>query len=197
MIYRHELDPAREIALQGSDAAVIEFSRDLLRKNRPRAIAGRRIARLLRTHKLTAKLYREPGEVGIFAFNAGFLHHILPPSLNSPRDARPFTEPYYTGDSHQLFDAHFALPEQPFLTQARKVFAAVNSAGGDVADRLHEVINGRPGEQALLWRQQNWDTVAAGLYRVGIPGGTVYRGFVYTAWKRTMSLPITCRLAGQ
>ncbi|MGB7114478.1 MAG: hypothetical protein WBD77_28810 [Mycobacterium sp.] len=187
MIYRHELDPAREIALQGSDAAVIEFSRDLLRKNRPRAIAGRRIARLLRTHKLTAKLYREPGEVGIFAFNAGFLHHILPPSLNSPRDARPFTEPYYTGDSHQLFDAHFALPEQPFLTQARKVFAAVNSAGGDVADRLDEVINGRPGEQALLWRQQNWDTVAAGLYRVGIPGGTVYRGFDQPQYDRLLA----------
>ena len=105
MICRHELDPARETALCGGDAAVIELSRDLLRKNRPQPIAGHRFAHLLRTHKLTAKLYREPGEVGMFAFNAGFLHHILPPSLNSPRDARPFTEPYYTGDSHQLFDA--------------------------------------------------------------------------------------------
>ena len=35
MIYRHELDPAREIALRGSDAAVIQFSRDLLRKKDP------------------------------------------------------------------------------------------------------------------------------------------------------------------
>jgi len=187
MIYRHELDPAGEIALSGSDAAVTQFTRDLLRKNRPRSVAGHRIARLLGTHKLTAKLYREPGEVGIFAFNAGFLHHILPPSLNSPTDARPFTESYYTGNSHQLFDAHFALPEQPFLTQAREIFAAAGSAGGDVADRLDEAITGRPGEQALLWRQQNWDTIAAGLYRVGIPGGTVYRGFDQPQYDRLLA----------
>ena len=82
MIYRHELDPACEIALRGSDATVLQFSRDLLRKNRPRPVPGHRIARLLRIHKVTARLYREPGEVGIFAFNAGFLHYILPPSLN-------------------------------------------------------------------------------------------------------------------
>jgi hypothetical protein len=187
MMYRHELDPAREVALNGSDAVVIEFSRDLLRKNRPRPIRGHRVARLMGMHKVTAKMYREPGEVGIFAFNAGFLHHILPPSLNSPTDAKPFTEPYYTGNPHQLFDAHFALPEQTFLTQAREVFAAVSSAGGDVADRLGEAIAGRPGEQSLLWRQQNWDTVAASLYRVGVPGGTVYRGFDQPQYDRLLA----------
>jgi hypothetical protein len=186
-IYRHELDPAREIALHGSDASALEFSRDLLRKNRPRRVTGHPVAQLLRIPKVTAKLYREPGEVGIFAFNAGFLHHILPPSLNSPVRAAPFAEPYYSGDTQQLFDAHFALPEQPFLTQARETFAVANSAGGEVAARLQEAIDGRPGEHALLWRQQNWDTVAAGLYRVGIPGGTVYRGFDQSQYDRLLA----------
>ena len=100
--------PLREIALHGSDVGAIAFSRDLLRKNRPLRIPGHPISRLLRIHKVTAKLYREPGEAGIFAFNAGFLHHILPPSLNSPANATPFTEPYYSGDSNHRMSDKFA-----------------------------------------------------------------------------------------
>ena len=34
---------------------------------------------------------------------------------------------------------------------------------------------------------RDWDTVAAGLYRVGIPGGTVYRGFDQSQYDRLLA----------
>lgn len=107
--------------------------------------------------------------------------------MNAPTDARPCKEPYYVGDSGELLDAHFALEEQPFLTQARETYAAVSSAGGHVAARLTDAIDGRPGEKALLARQQSWDTAAAALYRVGLPGKSVYRGFDQEQYDRLLA----------
>jgi hypothetical protein len=187
-IYKHSLDKARDVALYGSDAAAIDFSRGLLRSNTPVPGAPSRLTRSLRVHKLLAGLtVRLPGEIGIFGFNTGFLRHILPPSLNAPTDARPCKEPYYVGDAGELLDAHFALEEQPFLTQARETYAFVSSAGGDVAARLNDAVIGGPGENHLLARQQNWDTVAAAMYRVGHPGKTVYRGFDQEQYDRLLA----------
>jgi hypothetical protein len=187
-IYKHSLDKARDVALYGSDAAAIDFSRGLLRSNTPVPGPPSRLTRSLRVHKLLAGLtVRLPGEIGIFGFNTGFLRHILPPSLNAPTDARPCKEPYYVGDAGELLDAHFALEEQPFLTQARETYAFVSSAGGDVAARLNDAVIGGPGENHLLARQQNWDTVAAAMYRVGHPGKSVYRGFDQEQYDRLLA----------
>lgn len=188
VLYKRNFDKAREVALNGSDAEAIAFSRGLLRKNTPQMARPQRITTLVRADRLIKKLNdRLPGDVGIFGFNAGFLRHILPPSLNAPTDATPFSEPYYTGDPNILFDAHFALPEVPFLTQARETYVATRAIGGAVASRLDEAINGRPGEIGLLARQQNWDTLAAALYRVGVPGATVYRGFDQAQYDRLLA----------
>jgi len=84
-------------------------------------------------------------------------------------------------------DAHFALPEVPFLTQARETYVATRAIGSVVASRLDEAINGRPGEIGLLARQQNWDTLATALYRVGVPGATVYRGFDQAQYDRLLA----------
>jgi len=187
-IYKRQLDTARDVALYRSDSDAIEFSRGMLRKNAPRPAAGHRITRLLRADRLVSALSnRLPGEIGIFGFNAGFMQHILPPSLNAPASAAPFAEPYYTGDSHVLLDAHFALAEPPFMTEARKSWDSVTSADGEVAVRLKEAIDGRSGEPTLLARQQSWDTLAAGLYRVGIPRATVYRGFDQQQYDRLLA----------
>ncbi|MEE3753122.1 hypothetical protein [Mycobacterium intracellulare] len=187
-IYKRQLDTAREVALYGSDSDAIEFSRGMLRKNAPRPAPGRRITRLLKADRLASMLGdRLPGEVGIFGFNAGFMQHILPPGLNAPTSATPFADPYYTGDSHVLLDAHFALAEPAFMTEARKSWDSVTSADGEVAVRLKEAIDGRPGESTLLARQQSWDTLAAFLYRVGIPRATVYRGFNQEQYDRLLA----------
>jgi hypothetical protein len=187
-IYKHGLDKARDVALDGSNAAAIDFSRGLLRSNAPVPGAPGRLIRALRVHKLLAGLtVRLPGEIGIFGFNTGFMRHILPPSLNAPTDARPCKEPYYVGDPGELLDAHFALEEPPFLTQARERYAAVSSARGHVAARLTDAIDGRPGEKVLLARQQNWDTIASILYRVGLPGKSVYRGFDQEQYDRLLA----------
>ncbi len=187
-IFKFQLDKARVVALYGSDAEVIEFSRGMLRKNTPQSGRSHRVTKLLRVDRLATRLNEYlPGEVGIFGFNAGFMQHILPPSLNAPTDAKPFTDRYYTGDTNILFDAHFALAEPPFLTEARKTFEAVSSADGEVAARLRQAIKGRPGETELLARQQNWDTVAAALYRVGIPRASVYRGFDQPQYDRLLA----------
>jgi hypothetical protein len=187
-IYKRQLDTARGVALYGSDNDAIEFSRGMLRKNAPRPAAGHRITRLLRADRLFSMLgSRLPGEVGIFGFNAGFMQHILPPGLNAPTNATPFAEPYYTGDTHVLLDAHFALAEPPFVTEARKSWARVTSADGEVEARLKEAIDGRPGEPTLIARQQSWDTLAAVLYRVGFPRATVYRGFDQQQYDRLLA----------
>lgn len=187
-IYKRQLDKARDVALFGSDNDAIEFSRGMLRKNAPLLAPGHRITRLLRADRLLSfAADRLPGEVGIFGFNAGFMQHILPPGLNAPTNATPFAEPYYTGDTHVLLDAHFALPEPPFMTEARKSWDSVTSADGAVAARLKDAIDGRSGEPTLLARQQSWDTVAAGLYRVGIPRATVYRGFDQQQYDRLLA----------
>ena len=73
------------------------------------------------------------------------------------------------------------------MAEARKSWASVTTADGEVAARLSEAIDGRPGEPTLIARQQNWDTLAAGMYRVGIPGGTVYRGFDQPQYDRLLA----------
>lgn len=187
-IYKRQIDTARHVALYGSDSAVIEFSRGMLRTNAPQPGRGSRVTRLVRADRLVSKFIdRLPGEVGIFGFNAGFMQHILPPSLNAPTNAAPFAQPYYTGDTHVLLDAHFALAEPPFMVQARKTWDAVISAEDMVTSRLQEAIDGRTGEPTLLARQQSWDTVAAILYRTGIPRATVYRGFDQRQYDRLLA----------
>jgi hypothetical protein len=95
--------------------------------------------------------------------------------------------PYYVGDTGELLDAQFVLEEQPFLTQAREKYASVSSGGGDVGARLNDAVIGGPGENHLLARQQNWDTLAAAMYRVGHPGKSVYRGFDQEQYDRLLA----------
>jgi hypothetical protein len=187
-IYSRKLDRARDMALRGSDQETIEFSRAMLRKNTPLRARARLITRMLRADRLIAKVNdRLPGEVGIFGYNAGYLRHVLPPSLNSPINATPCAERYYFGDPNTLLDAHFALEEQPFLSQARATYAAAGGAGPDVVARLNEAIHGRPGETDLLVRQQNWDSLATAFYRIGVPGASVYRGFDQVQYDRLLA----------
>ena len=86
-----------------------------------------------------------------------------------------------------MLDAHFALAEPPFVTEGPQVVARLTSADGEVETRLKEAIDGRPGEPTLIARQQSSDTLAALLYRGGIPGATVYRGFDQQQYDRLLA----------
>lgn len=188
VLYKRLLDKSRDAALYGSDSDAIEFSRSTLRMNTPQPSPARTVTRLLRADRLFTKLSNcLPGEAGMFGYNAGFLRDILPPSLNAPTNAKPFTQPYFTGDPNLLFDAHFALPEPLFLAEARKTYAAISSGDDQGRARLNEAVMGRKEETPLLARQQAGETAAAVLYRVGIRGATVYRDFDQAQYDRLLA----------
>jgi hypothetical protein len=125
----------------------------------------------------------------MFAYDAGWLHHLLPPSANAPTHAQPFTESFFTADNTTLLDAHFALEEQPFLSEAQRDYAAAESAGGEVKTRVDQTITGAPGEEPLLAYQQRYTSAATALYEKGVPGGfgTVYRGWDQPQYDRLLT----------
>jgi hypothetical protein len=188
-IYRWQLDEARDVALHGTDRDALEYSRATLRKNSPKLTPIHIAARLIRADRLLF-LVSDPvmeGEAAGFGFAAGYLHRILPPSLNAPTDATPFTDQYFTADADRLLDAHFALPEPPFVSRARDRYAVLSSAPGQVGARLSEALRGRRGEADLLVRQQIADTLAAVIYRIGIPRVSRYRGFDQAQYDRLLA----------
>jgi hypothetical protein len=179
LIYKQVLTKSRDVALSGSDAEAIAFSRASLRSNVQLPVRRRfKLSRLIRAL---------PGEMGMFGYDAAYLYYLLPPSLNAPHNAQPFTQPYFTIDSTKLLDANFALGKEPFLAQAEQRYNAPALGEDEAAARLTEAIEGRPEEESLLARQQRFFTRGAMVYRVGISEGTRYRGFDQPQYDRLLA----------
>lgn len=180
-VYGRFVDPMVSVANRGSDDEVLAQALGSLR--RPLTLPRARFA-----GDVTMSLLVPGGsEVGIFGFDTSWLHHILPPSRNSPPDARPFTEPVLTYDPGRLLDARFAIPEEPYLVDARQRFASANAAHGDTASRLRSAVEGGRGESSLLVHQRRWHRFATMLYARGIPGGTRYRGLGQEQYDRLIT----------
>jgi hypothetical protein len=180
-LYSNVLNQGREIALHGTDAEAIEFSRDTLRSNAP--LTARVPGPIGALAKLT------PSDVGMFGYDAAWLRYLLPPSRNAPTTARPYTESFFRFDSTKLLDAHFALPHQPFLSRSQHDYNTANARGGVVAGRLDQVITGASGEESLLTYQQRYDATGTLLYENGVPGGfgTVYRNWDQPQYDRLLT----------
>lgn len=180
-LYTEILNAARNAALYGTDTDAIGFSEHALRTNVP--VPARPLG------PLNAALKISPADAGMFGYDAGWLNYLLPPSTNSPTNAKPFTASFFTADTTKLLDAHFALAEQPFLVEAQRAYAAAESMGGETRTRLDQTIDGAPGEEPLLAYQQRYHLAATALYATGVPGGfgTVYRGWNQPQYDRLLT----------
>jgi hypothetical protein len=85
-----------------------------------------------------------------------------------------------------LLDATYALPEEPYLLDARQGFRAAG-AGSPSATRLRQTINGRLGEEPLVAQQLRYYLHATALYSVGVPTATSYRGFGPEQYDRVLA----------
>jgi hypothetical protein len=180
-LYSNALNQGRDIALHGTDAEAIDFSRDTLRSNAP--LTARTPGPLGTLVKLS------PSDVGMFGYDAAWLRYLLPPSANAPTAARPFTDSFFEFNSTKLLDAHFALPNQPFLSRSQQDYDTAKAQGGAVADRIDQLITGAEGEESLLTYQQRYVAAGTLLYENGVPGGfgTVYRNWDQPQYDRLLT----------
>ncbi|WP_109524563.1 hypothetical protein [Nocardia aurea] len=170
----------RDTALFGDDAAVLGFAEQTLRSNAPltAGLPGPR----------SDLLERGPAEVGMFGYDARWLFNLLPPSLNAPIAATPFTDNYFSANPDIFLDAHFALPEQPYLREAERKHAQATTDPG-VNAQVARIVQGRPGQEPLLAIQQSFGAAGDAIYRNGIGYGTptVYRGWNQEQYNRVLA----------
>jgi hypothetical protein len=174
--YATAVDAPREVANSGSPAQVLAYVRHSVRAPTRVPADGDPLKVFLPFN----------GEVGIFGFDAQWLHLILPPNPNAPTNARPFKEPFFTYDPTKLLTASYAVPERPYLQVARQRYAAASSAGAEAHARLAEMTNGSTGETPLIIEQLRYHAESTALYETGIPNGTTYRGFVQPAYDQLL-----------
>jgi len=179
--YARFVDPISGAAIGASDDRVIEHVRTSIR--RPVTLPKVRAA----ADVVLSLVMPTGSEVGIFGFDSAWLHYLLPPSRNSPRAAVPPTTPFFAADRSRLLDASYAIPEEEYLRVARCRFEELDGHRGQVSSRLYEAVAGKCGEPSLVTHQKRWHRVAAVLYRHGIPGGTVYRGFDQEQYDRLLT----------
>jgi hypothetical protein len=174
--YATAVDAPRTVANRGTGSRVLDYTRHSVRAP----------VRVPADNDPFKVLLPFNGEVGIFGYDAQWLHLILPPSPNAPTRARPFKQPFFSYDPTQLLSASYAIPEKPYLQAARQRYAAARSAGASAEARLAEMTNGSAGEQPLITEQVHNEATSTALYETGIPGGTTYRGFVQPAYDQLL-----------
>ncbi|WP_189094337.1 hypothetical protein [Nocardia jinanensis] len=178
--YSQALAQYRDTALSGNDAQAVGFAEQTLRSNAP-LTAGL-------PGPYTDMLERGPAEVGMFGYDAAWLRNLLPPSLNAPSAAKPFTDNYFSANPDVLLDARFALPSQPYLQDAERSYAEATGDPGAAA-RVAEMVRGRAGQEPLLATQQRFTAAGDAIYRNGVIPGTVtiYRGWDQEQYDRLLA----------
>lgn len=180
-LYGPIVDEPHRVVLGGSDAQALAFSRKSLRSNVPVPPPS-----LAPATGILATV--SPADSGMFGYDAGWLANLLPPGANATKSAAPIASPYFTADRSKFLDAHFALAHLPALTEAEASMAEVQSAGGQRTARLNAAINGGPGEDSLLARQQLFYDLGAANYDQGTRGlGTYYGGWQQPQYDRVLA----------
>lgn len=127
------------------------------------------------------------GNVGSFGYDAAWLEAILPPNPDSPRDARPGVEKFFTVNIDRLLDASYGITKLTVLQQAQTRLRTVAEARGPVADRLRDAVDGRSGEPTLVEEQRKFYDGGHSNYTLGPPGVTNYRGFPQDQYDRVLT----------
>jgi hypothetical protein len=180
-LYGPIVDEPHRVVLGGNDAEALAFTRKSLRSNVPAPPPS-----LAPASGVFATV--SPADSGMFGYDAGWLANLLPPGANAPTNTAPITSPYFTADRSKFLDAHFALANLAALTDAEASMAEVQSAGDQRTARLTAAINGGPGEDSLLARQQLFYDLGVANYDRGTSGlGTYYGGWQQPQYDRVLA----------
>jgi hypothetical protein len=179
--YRMFVDPIRTLASSGSGSSVVGAAGSTLRSGPITAPVG------IDSATLVTQILPPDNNLGGFGYDATWLADILPPRLDSPQHASPSIANFFSADPNGLLNASYGMREAPYLTEARAAYAKVTAARGNTSARLHEVVNGKPGQPTLQQEQLRFQVYGNAVYGIGIPGASSYRNFNQDQYDRVLT----------
>ncbi|HEX3899675.1 MAG TPA: hypothetical protein VHW74_10930 [Mycobacteriales bacterium] len=179
--YNNFVDKLRAAASNRNAQAVLAAARATLRSNLIIPPSG------LDSATLVTQILPPADNLAAFGYDSTWLHDIVPPGLDAPTAAKPAVTNLFTHDSAKLLDAHYGIALTPYLARAEAAYRKVASSHGTVASRYQGVVNGGAGEMSLPLTQARFDLYGTGVYGIGVPLASSYRGLGQAQYNRVLT----------
>jgi hypothetical protein len=179
--YDNFVDKLRAAATDRDGEEVLSAARATLRSDLVIPPSG------LDAATLVTQILPPTDNLAAFGYDSTWLHDILPPGLDAPTAAKPAIKDLFTHDGGKLLDAHYGIARTRYLVQAEASYRKVTSSHGAVASRYSDVVKGSSGEMSLSLTQARFDLYGTGVYGIGVPLASSYRGLGQTQYNRVLT----------
>lgn len=136
---------------------------------------------------LVTQILPPDDNLAAFGYDSTWLHDIVPPGLDAPTAAKPAIANLFTHHAAKLLDAHYGMARTRYLVRAEAAYRKVASSHGAVASRYSDVVKGNPGEMSLSLTQARFDLYGTGVYGIGVPLASSYRGLGQSQYNRVLT----------
>lgn len=181
LFYTNFIDKIRAVAANGDPSAVLAAARSTVRSDLVSAPSG------IDSATLVSQILPPTDNLGGFGYDSTWLQDILPPGLDAPTAVAPGVDNLFKHDPGKLLDAHYGLPEMPYLTDAQAAYKQAASSSGEVSTRYKDVVNGKLGELPLGVSQLRFGLYGNVVYGIGFPLASNYRGFDQDQYDRVLT----------